>query len=209
MAGFGMSVRQCIVGISTVAFVFGVMPLVLGIALGQQSQEMTDSIARGKALAVTNCSRCHSVSLEGESPNIKAPTFRNFSSYHRIDSIHRLLLEKTNSEHTEMPQFKITLEQTGDIIAWIEWLQPVPHGKRLVVKNCSRCHAVDLYDESVHPAAPAFRDLSRRYPINSLEATFAERIETGHRDMPIFRASKDQLLDMIAYIETLQSSKDD
>lgn len=202
-----MPIKKCMHRISIAVFAIGVMLYSAGVTIAQESRALNNSIARGKALAETNCSHCHAVGLEGESPNVNAPTFRNFSSYHEIGMIHRLLLENTSAEHTGMPHFDITLEQTGDIIAWINWLQPVPHGKRLVEKNCSRCHAVDLYDESAHPAAPPFRNLSRFYPVDTLEQVFADGIKTGHPDMPVFRASSDQLLDMIAYIATLQNSK--
>ena len=199
-----MVFNKPILVISVAVLTAGVMFHDIDTATTQESQAFVDSIARGKALAETNCSRCHSVDLEGESSNVDAPTFRSLSSYREIGLIHWLLLEKTNTEHTEMPHFAITVEQTGDIVAWINWLQPIPRGKRLVQKNCSQCHAVDLYDESAHPTAPAFRNLSKSYPIHSLEEAFAEGIKTDHPDMPIFQASSDQLLDMLAYITTLQ-----
>jgi cytochrome c len=81
----------------------------------------------------------------------------------------------------------------------------VADGEGLVEANCSPCHAVGPADASPHPDAPAFRTLSERYQIDSLEEALAEGISTGHPDMPEFVASPDQIGAIIAYIESLQS----
>jgi len=78
------------------------------------------------------------------------------------------------------------------------------HGKGLVEVNCARCHAIGKTDASSHPDAPAFRTLSKRYPIADLEEALAEGISTGHPDMPEWIASPDQIEAIIAYISTLQ-----
>ncbi|WP_246686905.1 cytochrome c [Mesorhizobium sp. B2-4-19] len=80
----------------------------------------------------------------------------------------------------------------------------VERGKALVELNCSRCHAVGRTDTSSHPDAPAFRTLSKRYPIADLEEALAEGISTGHPDMPEWVASPDQIDAIIAYISSLQ-----
>lgn len=78
------------------------------------------------------------------------------------------------------------------------------HGKALVEVNCARCHAVGKTDKSSHPDAPAFRTLSKRYPITDLEEALAEGISTGHPDMPEWIASPEQVEAIIAYISSLQ-----
>jgi mono/diheme cytochrome c family protein len=77
-------------------------------------------------------------------------------------------------------------------------------GKALVELNCSGCHAVGVTGKSSHPAAPAFRVLSKRYPITDLEEALAEGISTGHPDMPEWIASPDQIDAIIAYISSIQ-----
>lgn len=77
-------------------------------------------------------------------------------------------------------------------------------GEALVEFNCARCHAVGKTDKSSHPDAPAFRTLSKRYPIADLEEALAEGISTGHPDMPEWVASPDQIEAIIAYISSLQ-----
>lgn len=56
----------------------------------------------------------------------------------------------------------------------------------------------------MHPAAPAFRTLRERYPIDALEEAFAEGIYVGHPDMPEFVADPDQIAAIVAYIESIQ-----
>ena len=122
-----------------------------------------------------------------------------------MTTIANMLLTQTSPKHTDMPTFEITEKQANDLAAWISWVQPVAHGKRLIEENCSSCHAVGTADESPHKEAPPFRELSKFYPIEALEEAFAEGIETGHPDMPVFDASILDLQDMLAYIESIQS----
>lgn len=78
-------------------------------------------------------------------------------------------------------------------------------GRELVEANCARCHAVGAADASPHEAAPPFRKLSERFPIDALEEAFAGgRIYSGHPDMPEFIATSEQLEAIITYIASLQ-----
>lgn len=79
----------------------------------------------------------------------------------------------------------------------------VGYGQNLVAENCARCHAVTSTDSSLHDDAPAFRVLSRRYPIEALAEALAEGISTGHPDMPEFAGSPDQVEAIIAYIRSI------
>ena len=49
--------------------------------------------------------------------------------------------------------------------------------------------------------APPFRDLHKRYPVESLEEAFAEGISTGHPTMPQFRFEPDQIGNLIAFLK--------
>lgn len=160
----------------------------------------------GAELAKLNCARCHSVAIEGPSPHPDAPAFWEMSQRLPVDSIAQMLLSKASPAHSDMPTFKITTKQANDLAAWIAWVQPVAHGKRLVEENCASCHAIGAEDESTHPEAPAFRTISAKYPIEALEEAFAEGIETGHPDMPIFDADMIQIQDILAYLESIQEN---
>ena len=80
----------------------------------------------------------------------------------------------------------------------------VQRGLAFVRANCARCHAIDKVSLSPLAIAPPFRDLHKRYPIESLQEAFAEGIQTGHQNMPVFRLDPDQIGDVIAYFKTLE-----
>jgi cytochrome c len=84
-------------------------------------------------------------------------------------------------------------------------LQPAAQrGLTFVRANCARCHATDKVSLSPLAIAPPFRDLHKRYPVESLQEAFAEGIQTGHQNMPEFRLEPDQIGDVIAYLKTLE-----
>jgi mono/diheme cytochrome c family protein len=82
--------------------------------------------------------------------------------------------------------------------------QSVQRGLNYLRANCARCHAIDKVSESPLKLAPAFRTLHLRYPVESLQESFAEGIRTGHGNMPEFRLEGDQIGDVIAYLKTLE-----
>jgi mono/diheme cytochrome c family protein len=61
----------------------------------------------------------------------------------------------------------------------------------LMRTHCVRCHSLDKVTDSPLKAAPPFRTLHERYPVESLEESLAEGIITGHPTMPEFRSSVD------------------
>jgi mono/diheme cytochrome c family protein len=77
-------------------------------------------------------------------------------------------------------------------------------GKNFVRANCSRCHAIDKVSPSPLKIAPPFRDLHRKYPIETLQESLAEGIYTGHPTMPQFRLEPDQINDVLSYLKSLE-----
>lgn len=77
-------------------------------------------------------------------------------------------------------------------------------GEALLTKNCASCHAVAAKGESPRQDAPAFRTLSQRYPIESLEESLAEGIMSGHPDMPEFTFDADDVGAIIDYLKSIQ-----
>jgi cytochrome c len=77
-------------------------------------------------------------------------------------------------------------------------------GFAILQTHCARCHAVGRSGASPLPAAPPFRTLHERYPVESLQESLAEGIVTGHPDMPEFRFDPDQIGDIIAYLKSLE-----
>ena len=77
-------------------------------------------------------------------------------------------------------------------------------GKTFALNNCARCHAIDRIGQSPLKIAPPFRTLHKRYPIETLEESLAEGIQTGHPTMPEFRLDPDQIHDLLSYLKTLE-----
>jgi mono/diheme cytochrome c family protein len=80
-------------------------------------------------------------------------------------------------------------------------------GQALVQRNCGMCHAVGRSGASPNPAAPAFRDLNRRYGIEDLGEALAEGLITGHPEMPEFRFSPAEVDDIIRYLNSIQTRR--
>lgn len=82
--------------------------------------------------------------------------------------------------------------------------QATARGRALAEAQCGGCHAVGRAGASRVVAAPAFRDLHRRYPVEDLAEALAEGITTGHPGMPEFRLDPAEIDDLIAYLRTLE-----
>jgi mono/diheme cytochrome c family protein len=77
-------------------------------------------------------------------------------------------------------------------------------GEELLQKNCAHCHAIGRSGDSPNKDAPAFRTLSQRYPVDSLEEALGEGILSGHPDMPEFKFDADEVGAIIAYLQSIQ-----
>jgi mono/diheme cytochrome c family protein len=94
----------------------------------------------------------------------------------------------------------------------LTWLLPsiaaaqhnVDRGRAILDENCSRCHAVGAEGGSPLAAAPPFRTLGKRYPVEDLEEALAEGIVTGHPEMPELSFEPEEIAAIVAYIKSLQ-----
>ena len=80
----------------------------------------------------------------------------------------------------------------------------IERGKAFAQANCARCHSIGPDGKSPLEAAPPFRMLHQRYPVEDLQEALAEGIMTAHRAMPQFRLEVDQIDDLIVYLKSLQ-----
>jgi len=80
----------------------------------------------------------------------------------------------------------------------------VQRGRSIAQANCSPCHAIGRTGESPVDAAPPFRNLHERYPVEELSEALAEGITTGHPAMPEFQFDPGQIGDFIAYLKSLE-----
>lgn len=76
-------------------------------------------------------------------------------------------------------------------------------GHSLAVKRCSGCHAVERRGKSPLAAAPPFRTLGKRYPLDSLQEALAEGIFVGHAGMPSDPWEPADIERLIAYLKTI------
>jgi cytochrome c len=77
-------------------------------------------------------------------------------------------------------------------------------GQAFAEANCARCHAIGRTGTSPLAAAPAFRSIHARYPVEQLAEALAEGITTGHAAMPEFELGEAQIADLLAYLRTLE-----
>ena len=94
-----------------------------------------------------------------------------------------------------------TFAMTGSALA----ITPAEQrGKNFVLTNCSHCHSIDKVTSSPLKIAPPFRDLHKKYPIETLQEALVEGISTGHPTMPEFRLEPDQINDVLSYLKSLE-----
>ncbi|HEY2185397.1 MAG TPA: cytochrome c [Xanthobacteraceae bacterium] len=92
----------------------------------------------------------------------------------------------------------------GPQLASAEESTLIARGKELVTAKCAQCHAIGVTGESPHSAAPPFRTLSRKYPIEALAESLAEGLSVGHSDMPEFVFEADDIAAILAYLDSIQ-----
>lgn len=90
-----------------------------GLALGAD-KGLED---KGERLVRENCSRCHAIGKEGESPHKDAPPFRTLSSKYPIEDLSESLAEGIVSGHPDMPIFVFSAHDVEAIIQYLNSIQ--------------------------------------------------------------------------------------
>lgn len=85
--------------------------------------------------------------------------------------------------------------------------QDLEAGKALAEKHCGQCHATGPIGDSRLPAAPALRDIAKRYSVWNLEEALAEGIVTAHAEMPLFVFKPAEITNLLAYMDTLAKTR--
>ncbi|MEP2980474.1 MAG: cytochrome c [Lentilitoribacter sp.] len=192
-------------------FLTTITSLTIGMVSGSvstaQDANSKADISHGRDLARANCATCHAVTIDGASPLHQAVPFWRMTIHRDVTTIERDLLNHALPQNNVMPVFNLTPKQARDIAAWIAWVQPRAHGKRILEANCAKCHAISAQGDSPHPDAPLFRELMQFYPVDAIEEAFSQGIETSHPDMPIFKMTELQVADVIVYLQSIQNEK--
>ena len=109
-------------GLSTVRLAIAASAaLLIASAVSANAAEKT-LIDKGEVLVKENCSRCHAIGKEGDSPHKEAPPFRTLAKNYPIEDLAESLAEGIVSGHPDMPIFVFG---PHDVEAIIEYLQSI------------------------------------------------------------------------------------
>jgi cytochrome c len=98
--------------------------LLLGLATASAAEkDLTD---KGEVLVKENCSRCHAIGKEGNSPHPEAPPFRTLSSRYPVEDLSESLAEGIVSGHPDMPIFVFKVADVEAIIDYLNSIQEKP-----------------------------------------------------------------------------------
>ncbi len=84
----------------------------------------TASSDRGRFFVLRSCAGCHAVGPLGSSPNSAAPSFGAVRLRYDALSLERRLKEISRNGHIEMPPIYMSDDEIGDIVAYIETVEP-------------------------------------------------------------------------------------
>jgi cytochrome c len=78
-------------------------------------------------------------------------------------------------------------------------------GRVLVTQMCAECHAIGKAGKSPRAGVPAFRQLDRRLDLDTFVDRLREGLDSGHRDMPMFRFTREDAHAVVAYLRSIQA----
>jgi mono/diheme cytochrome c family protein len=81
------------------------------------------SVARGLRLAQANCSACHAIGAEGDSPDPYAPRFRDLAERDPGRSMEEIFARALLRGHPDMPRFGMREPERADILAYVETIK--------------------------------------------------------------------------------------
>jgi len=95
---------------------------VMSLGTGEKGGDEAQA-ARGFDLLRTNCARCHAIDAESDSPNQKAPPFRDVVKKYDPDALQEALAEGIITGHNDMPDFAFEPDDVTAIIAYLDTLK--------------------------------------------------------------------------------------
>ena len=111
-------------GRAILALIAAVLLLLFGAPLARAVEK--DLTAKGEVLVRENCSRCHAIGTEGDSPHPDAPPFRTLSSKYPVEDLAESLAEGIVSGHPDMPIFVFSPHDVAAIIEFLQSIQDQP-----------------------------------------------------------------------------------
>jgi cytochrome c len=85
-----------------------------------------DLSAKGEGLVRKDCSICHAIGKDGNSPHPEAPPFRTLSSKYPVEDLAESLAEGIVSGHPDMPIFVFSPHDVEAIIEYLQSIQDQP-----------------------------------------------------------------------------------
>jgi cytochrome c len=92
-------------------------------AVRAEEEAPTARERHGHALAERMCASCHAIDKSGSSPHAGAPPFRELSRRVDLDRFSNRLREGLMSGHPDMPTFRFSREDAGDLVAYLRSIQ--------------------------------------------------------------------------------------
>ena len=81
---------------------------------------------------------------------------------------------------------------------------PERRGRTLAVRLCAQCHAIGKSGTSPLAGAPPFRHLEDRLDLDNFQQRLRQGLMSSHRDMPVFRFTREDARAMVAYLRSIQ-----
>lgn len=99
---------------------FACLSLCFALPAGAAEKSLVD---KGEVLVSKNCSPCHAIGKDGDSPHKDAPPFRTLSAKYPIDDLAESLAEGIVSGHPDMPIFVFSPHDVEAIIQYMKSIQ--------------------------------------------------------------------------------------
>ena len=97
--------------------------MMLMLMLTTPALAMSPAEQRGKAFALTNCARCHSIDRVTQSPLKIAPPFRTLHLRYPMEDLGEALAEGIVTGHPTMPEFQLDPDQIHDLLSYMKTLE--------------------------------------------------------------------------------------
>lgn len=95
----------------------------LVLLFGPAVEASASSADRGLMFVETNCSMCHAIGREDESPLAIAPPFRTLHELYPVEYLEEALAEGIVTGHPSMPEFELDEAQIDNLIAYLKTLE--------------------------------------------------------------------------------------
>jgi mono/diheme cytochrome c family protein len=111
------------VGIALRGLVTVILAALVSAAAAQTEPELTAQEKRGELTLARLCANCHAIGRVGTSPLPEAPQFRTLGRRYKIEMLEEALAEGFVSGHPEMPEFRFSGREVGEIVAYLNAIQ--------------------------------------------------------------------------------------